>query len=96
MNKEEAIKIMNKEGLEGYNFFEDRLNKENEVVITTNNNQWSVFVTDERASKIINSEDIYVSESEALEDFIERLRADKILRELWFQINSLVNTTPKY
>lgn len=82
MNKEEAIKIMNKEGLEGYNFFEDRLNKENEVVITTNNNQWSVFVTDERASKIINSEDIYVSESEALEDFIERLRADKILREL--------------
>ena len=96
MNKEEAIKIMNKEGLEGYNFFEDRLNKENEVVITTNNNQWSVFVTDERASKIINSEDIYVSESEALEDFIERLRADKILRELWFQINSLVKTTPKY
>ena len=96
MNKEEAIKIMNKEGLEGYNFFEDRLNKENEVVITTNNNQWSVFVTDERASKIINSEDIYVSESEALEDFIERLRADKILRVLWFQINSLVKTTPKY
>lgn len=39
-------------------------------------------MTDERASKIINSVDKYNTEAEAIEDFIERLRADKVLREL--------------
>ena len=46
------------------------------------NEKWIVYVTDERASKIINSVDKYNTEAEAIEDFIERLRADKVLREL--------------
>ena len=37
---------------------------------------------DERASKITNSVDKYNTETEAIEDFIERLRADKVLCEL--------------
>ena len=41
-----------------------------------------VYVTDERASKITNSVDKYNTETEAIEDFIERLRADKVLCEL--------------
>lgn len=40
------------------------------------------YVTDERASKITNSVDKYNTETEAIEDFIERLRADKVLCEL--------------
>ena len=59
-----------------------RDNKENEVVILKQSGKWIVYVTDERASKITNSVDEYTTESEALDDFIERLRADKILREL--------------
>ena len=62
--------------------FEKRDNKENEVVILKQSGKWIVYVTDERASKITNSVDEYTTESEALDDFIERLRADKILREL--------------
>ena len=46
------------------------------------NEKWIVYVTDERASKIINSVDKYNTETEAIEDFIERLRADKVLCEL--------------
>lgn len=82
MNIKEAIKIINEEKLQGYNMNEERDNKENEIVLKHKNNRWIVYVTDERASKITNSEDIYLNEEEALDDFIDRLRADKILREL--------------
>jgi len=51
-------------------------------VLKKENEKWIVYVTDERASKIINSVDKYNTEAEAIEDFIERLRADKVLREL--------------
>ena len=82
MNKNQALKIIKEENLKGYNMYEDRYNYENEVVIKKYEDKWSVYVTDERASKIINSEDLYQNEDEALVDFIERLRADKVLREL--------------
>lgn len=82
MNIKEAIKIINEEKLQGYNMNEERDNKENEIVLKHKNNKWIVYVTDERASKITNSEDIYLNEEEALGNFIDRLRADKILREL--------------
>ena len=36
-------------------------------------------MTDERASKITKSVDKYNTETEAIEDFIERLRADKAI-----------------
>lgn len=82
MNIKEAIRIINEEKLQNYNMNEERDNKENEVVLKHENDKWIVYVTDERASKITNSQDIYSDEEEALDDFIDRLRADKILREL--------------
>jgi hypothetical protein len=51
-------------------------------VLRHENDKWIVYVTDERASKITNSQDSYADEEEALDDFIDRLRADKIFREL--------------
>ena len=82
MERDTAIEIIHKEGLINFNMFEKRDDKENEVVILKQSGKWIVYVTDERASKITNSVDEYTTESEALDDFIERLRADKILREL--------------
>ncbi|MBN8208885.1 hypothetical protein JI666_09025 [Bacillus sp. NTK071] len=82
MNIKEAIRIIHEENLQGYNMNEERDNRENEVVLRHENNKWIVYVTDERASKVTNSQDTYAGEEEALDDFIDRLRADKILREL--------------
>ncbi|WP_100618170.1 Imm59 family immunity protein [Bacillus cereus] len=82
MNIKEAIRIIYEEKLQDYNMNEVRDNRENEVVLRHENDKWIVYVTDERASKITNSQDTYVDEEEALDDFIDRLRADKILREL--------------
>ena len=82
MERGKAIEIIQDEKLINFNMFEKRHNKENEVVILEKAGKWTVYVTDERASKITNSVDEYTTESEALDDFIDRLRADKILREL--------------
>jgi hypothetical protein len=82
MNIKEAIRIIHDEKLQDYNMNELRDNRENEVVLRHENDKWIVYVTDERASKITNSQDTYADEEEALDDFIDRLRADKIFREL--------------
>lgn len=82
MNIKEAMRIIHEEKLQDYNMNEERDNRENEVVLRRENDKWIVYVTDERASKITNSQDTYLDEEEALDDFIDRLRADKILREL--------------
>lgn len=82
MNIKEALRIIHEEKLQDYNMNEVRDNRENEVVLRHENDKWIVYVTDERASKITNSQDTYEDEEEALDDFIDRLRADKILREL--------------
>lgn len=73
---------MEEEALQGYRFFEDRPYKADEVVIAYSNKTWQVYVTSERCAMIESTLDIFESESEALESFIDRLRADKILREL--------------
>ena len=44
------------------------------------NDKWIVYATDERASKVTNSQDIYFDEEEALDNFIDRLRALNRLR----------------
>lgn len=80
MNEKEAKKIINNEKLINYNWFEDHEVCPNEVCIRKVNNEWSVFTSDERCSKI--SEIMYEDENKAIEDFIERLRADKILRSI--------------
>ena len=60
---------------------EERYNRENEVVLRLMRmNKWIVYATDERASKVTNSQDIYFDEEEALDNFIDRLRALNRLR----------------
>lgn len=80
MNIKEAIKIIQDEKLQGYNMNEERYNRENEVVLRCENDKWIVYATDERASKVTNSQDIYFDEEEALDNFIDRLRALNRLR----------------
>lgn len=80
MNIKEAIKIIKDEKLQGYNMNEERYNRENEVVLRCENDKWIVYATYERASKVTNSQDIYFDEEEALDNFIDRLRALNRLR----------------
>ena len=80
MNIKEAIKNIKDEKLQGYNMNEERYNRENEVVLRCENDKWIVYATDERASKVTNSQDIYFDEEEALDNFIDRLRALNRLR----------------
>ena len=64
----------------GGNLFEKRKNKENEMVIMNVAEQWLVYATDERASKITGSEKKFKTEEEALDNFITRLRALNVLK----------------
>lgn len=80
MVKSEVEKIIVSERLKGYNFFEDRSNHENEIVISFYGGKYHVYATDERASKIMGSERFFETENEALENFIRRLRALNILK----------------
>ena len=81
MTRDDIKKIITEEGLRGYNFFEDRMDMENEIVIVNDSNQWIVYVTDERASKITGSEKMFDNEIDALDNFLKRLRALNILRK---------------
>ena len=74
MNIKKAIKIIQDEKLQGYNMNEERYHRENEVVLRCENDKWIVYTTDERASKVTNSQDIYLDEEEPIDDFIRRLR----------------------
>lgn len=74
MTKEDIIKIIKKENLKHYNMNEDRYNKVDEVGIQKKNGLWIVYATDERASTVTGSETIFENESDALENFIKRLR----------------------
>ena len=58
MDRIQAKKIINNEKFTGYNFFENRFNKENEVVIQEDNEKWLVYVTSERADKILRDLEI--------------------------------------
>lgn len=70
MTVEEVKKIIDEESLKGGNLFEKRKNKENEMVIMNVAEQWLVYATDERASKITGSEKKFKTEEEALDNFI--------------------------
>ncbi len=74
MTRECVKRLINKEGLREYNFFEDRANGENEIVIAKDSEHWVVYATDERASRRTGSEKIFDNEAEALKNFIKRLR----------------------
>ncbi|RFB15386.1 hypothetical protein DZB84_13365 [Bacillus sp. HNG] len=80
MTKEEALKIIKTENLQNYNWFSQRNTSHDEVGIIMKDNIWIVYSADERA--YIRNQVKFQSESDALTEFIERLRADKILKSL--------------
>ena len=82
MWNEEVNKIITDEGLKRFNRYNEHPLKENEVGIRKgNNNQWEVYVTDERASIVQGSITVFDNESDALDHFIKSLRTEKILFE---------------
>ena len=81
MVKSEVKKIIIDEKLERYNFFENRNNHEDEIVVNFADGKYYVYATDEKASKITGSEKFFDTENEALENFIKRLRALNILKK---------------
>lgn len=83
MTRAEAMEIIKKEKLNYYNFFEDRYHEEDELGIQKiGENKWVVYATTERAAILAGSEAFFETESDALEDFIDRLRAGKELEEM--------------
>lgn len=73
MTKDEALKIIKEENLMGYKFFDDTDSGYDEVGIIKNGDQWEVFSTDERG--YLRGVRNFNSESDALDSFIDRLRA---------------------
>lgn len=48
------------------------------MVIKVEGNEWIVYVTDERGSIVTSSETKFATKSDALVNFIKRLRTEKI------------------
>ena len=78
---DEVKAIIIYESLKYYNLFEEDEISENEVIITNIGNKWKVAVTDERASIITGSEVIFENESDALDNFLNRLRSFNRIRK---------------
>jgi hypothetical protein len=81
MTEQEAKEILEKEKLQRFNWFDEHSLRENEVVISADGNEWAVYVTDERASIVTGSVKKFTTKSDALVNFIKRLRTEKILFE---------------
>ncbi|MEP9408199.1 Imm59 family immunity protein [Peribacillus frigoritolerans] len=79
MTQQEAKEIIEQEKLKRYNWFNEHPQRENEVGIRVDGDQWVVYVTDERASVVTGSITKFNNESDTLENFIKRLRLEKIL-----------------
>lgn len=79
MTQKQALLILQEEGLSHYNWNEEHEKRENEVVIKLAKSKSVVYVTDERASIVTGSITIFKTEEEALENFISRVRTEKIL-----------------
>ena len=79
MTREEAKKIIVEEKLKHFNWNEERDLRENEVGIKFENSRWIVYATDERASIVSGSIAEFDSENDALDNFISRVRTEKIL-----------------
>lgn len=79
MNQQEAKEIIKKEKLRRFNWFDEHPLRENEVGIKVDDNQWTIYVTDERANIVSGSIAEFNNESDAHDNFIKRLRTDKVL-----------------
>jgi hypothetical protein len=71
--REIALEIIQNEKLQYLNWFDDHKMNPNEIGISEKANKWIVYTSDERANPI--SEKEFQTESEALANFIKRLRA---------------------
>jgi hypothetical protein len=79
MNRNEAFRILENEGLKYYKWFDKHGIKPNQVIIYEEDNKWVVCAADERACIADTSYSYYDDENKALDDFIERVRLEKIL-----------------
>ena len=70
---EKAMEIIQEEELKYFNWYDDHDIKSNEVGIRKKASKWFVYTSDERANPISGKE--FENESEALDNFIKRLRA---------------------
>lgn len=82
MKIEDVMKIITQEKLVGCNLFEKREHRENEIVIKKIRQEWVVYATDERVSRVTGSEKIFTTEEAALDNFIKRTRALNLLRTI--------------
>ena len=81
MTRYDVEEIIVEEGLDSYSFFEDRADAENEIVIKTKNGEWTIYITDERASMITGSKETFDNEEDALVSFVKRLRGLNYIRK---------------
>lgn len=80
MNIREAKEIIKKENLDGKNFFRKwRMNTDEVAIIKKLNGKYDVFTTNERMGR--EGLQRFSNESDALNEYIERLRADKDLKD---------------
>lgn len=76
MKFQEFKKIIEQENLSNHNIFSQHDPKENEVGIDKQNNTWRVYTRNERATE--EGIRFFDNESEALNNFVKRLRAGKV------------------
>lgn len=79
MTRNEAKEILVDEHLKYYNWFKEHDIKPNEVIIYEEDDTWVVCAADERAWPVDSSYAYYKNEELAIEDFIKRVRLEKIL-----------------
>lgn len=77
MKFSDAEKIISAEGLNNINWYNENKLKENQVGIARQNNEWIVYVTDERASVVPASISRFSTEDEALDTLIRKARYGK-------------------
>lgn len=75
MKRADAEGILKNENLIAFNFFENRADASDEMVIKEAQGRLYVYATNERAAKITDGERVFENEEEALDNFIKRLRA---------------------
>ena len=81
VTREKALEIIRDENLKFFNWFDDHEIKPDEVGISQEEDKWTVYSSDERANPV--SEKEFYSESEALDNYINRLRATNKYNSLY-------------
>jgi len=81
MTKNECKNIIKNEGLNNYNWFDEHEFRSEEVCIRKVKNKTVVFTLSERCCPVSESIMEFDDESLALQEFIKRLRADRVILE---------------